>query len=389
MKEQSLSAMSYIKNNKRRISVLIISLSLCFMLIYVTQVLLMSTEETFKKPFLENSKKIQYLSFAASSLGIDTDQDPELINQQYDEKLEQTKEKLEQVHGVLKVYNTTVIYSKLTPPVGNLTIEIPLIDSEDIPELIHHMDAKLIEGNLPKKMGEVILDSASMLNNHYKIGDYLNQDDYGETYKITGILKCSTYFGCGIPKGERLESPMLVSLSDGTVTDFTSILKNMGINIRDHYDTIFDYSMGEKWIQEEVRDQIKSSTKYVYSGIMILLFIALLIVYITYLRERHNEWCLYCSIGYSRKAIYFSIMRELLFTFGTAIAAGLFTAACLVLAIDYRMLKKIGIICKYFYPETLIQILCSYVLLFGLLQIPIRYALYKIRTIDAMDDELY
>jgi len=42
----------------------------------------------------------------------------------------------------------------------------------------------------------------------------------------------------------------------------------------------------------------------------------------------------------------------------------------------------------YFYPKMVAEIVCSYVLILGLLQIPIRAALYKIRTIDAMDDDL-
>ena len=60
----------------------------------------------------------------------------------------------------------------------------------------------------------------------------------------------------------------------------------------------------------------------IYMGIIILLLISLTVVYTTYLRDRHNEWCLYCSIGYSRGNIYCAVMRELLFTFGSAFILG-------------------------------------------------------------------
>ena len=108
-----------------------------------------------------------------------------------------------------------------------------------------------------------------------------------------------------------------------------------------------------------------------------------------YLRDRHNEWCLYCSIGYSRKEIYSLVMRELLFVFGIALVIGIGLAAAAVVAIDFFMLTPQGLKCKYFYPDAIVEILCAYVLLVGALQIPIRYALHRIRTIDAMDDDLY
>ena len=70
---QKLSAMKYIRNNKRRVSVLVVSLCLCFVLTYLTQFLLSSLEETVTPIVMENTKKIQYISLAGSSLGLDVE----------------------------------------------------------------------------------------------------------------------------------------------------------------------------------------------------------------------------------------------------------------------------------------------------------------------------
>ena len=120
-----------------------------------------------------------------------------------------------------------------------------------------------------------------------------------------------------------------------------------------------------------------------------LLSISLFIVYTTYLRDRRDEWCLYSSIGYSRKTIYFSILRELLFTFAAALLIGAVIIVLAEIIINLVMIEPQGLKCRYFYPDTIVEILCAYTLLLGVLQIPVRYALFKIRTIDAMDDDLY
>ena len=168
-----------------------------------------------------------------------------------------------------------------------------------------------------------------------------------------------------------------------------SILKYWDLNLKKDYDYVEDYSFWMDEYDKYIKSQLVDATKYIYTGIFVILFISLFVVYTTYLRDRHNEWCLYCSIGYSRKSIYFSIMGELLFTFITAIVIGLVITGAMVFSLDMIMMKPKGISCQYFYPDKIAEILCAFVLFFGMLQIPIRYALYKIRTIDAMEDDMY
>lgn len=384
---QKLSAIRYLKNNKRRAAVLIVSLALCFMLTYISQFLLSSTTETFRTPVMENPRKIQYVSLSGEALGIDFENlEQEMLIAEYDRKNAELAEKLKKHDGVKNVYCFQIVYCLVTPVVGRIAYEVPLGSKEEIAELMEYMNVGLSEGRMPDAPGEIVLDEASMKNNRYELNDYLNEDDYGEKYRIVGILDGDSYFGCGI-RSEEIYTDMITILSD--IEDISAELRKEGIEVKENYDTVVDLKWGENFLKTEVEDVIGNSTVFIYVGILILLSISLIVVYTMYLRDRRNEWCLYCSIGYSRKTIYFAIVRELLFTFGAALVIGGAVTALSVVLLDHLIIRGQGLRCRYFYPQTLWEMICSYVMILGILQIPVRYALYKIRTIDAIDDDLY
>ena len=384
---QKLSAIKYLKNNKRRASVLVVSLALCFMLTYISQFLLSSSTETFRTPVMETTGKLQYISLSGGALGIDFDNlEQETLIEEYDRKNAELAEKLKKHDGVKNVYCFQIVYCLLTPVVGRLAYEVPLGSKEEISELMEYMGVGLSEGRMPEAPGEIVLDGASMKNNRYELNGYFNEDNYGEKYRIVGILDGNAYFGCGI-RSEEIYTDMITVLSD--IEDISAELRKEGIEVRENYDTVVDRRWGENFLKAEVEDVIGNSTVFIYAGILILLSISLIVVYTMYLRDRRNEWCLYCSIGYSRKTIYFAIVRELLFTFAAALVIGGAVTALSVVLLDHLIIKEQGLRCRYFYPQTLWEITCSYVMILGILQIPVRYALYRIRTIDAIDDDLY
>ena len=58
----------------RRVVVLTVSLGLSFVLVYLTQFMLSTTEESFKRIVFQNTRKMQVMSFAGkTTLGIDAD----------------------------------------------------------------------------------------------------------------------------------------------------------------------------------------------------------------------------------------------------------------------------------------------------------------------------
>lgn len=386
---QKLSALKYIRNNKRRIAVLVVSLSLCFVLTYLTKFLLMATEETFHVCTIDNVKRVQYAYFAGSSLGIDVENlNDEEINEQYLEKNLELCKTLKNHEGVEEVYYTQVLYNVIDAAVGSWSVEMPLVEKEQLKTIIEHWGVELCEGRMPENPGEIVLDKAAMRNGGYELNDYFDTSSYDKAYRIVGVLDSDSYLGYGLISEDYSVAKRLVIMSDGSIYDLSGLLREEGIVVRDTYDDIVDSKQGEILLKQEVTDVIATSTDIIYIVIMVLLFLSLFIVYTMYLRDRHNEWCLYCSIGYSRKEIYRSIMRELLFSFGIAIAIGIVLIVISVVAVDLTMLNPKGIKCRYFYPYTLAEILCSYVFLIGVLQLPVRFALKRIKTIDALEDDL-
>ncbi len=384
-KEQKLSSMRYIRHNKRRVSVLIISLSLCLAIIYVTNFLIMSTKSTAKKAWLDPYERMCRigisLDFDEKEYGdMNIDEMKEIWNKMYRE----FANKLDGAEDVVKAFPASATWINITPPIAQIGYHIPMIEPEYADILLDHMDAKLIDGRLPENPKEIVLDKATMLNNFFEVGMTYGEEEY----TITGMLDCNLYFGYGIMEEEQRYHTIYL-LTDKRVEDAAKYFSVIGREYDKENDYVIDYNYQMDDFTKYVKNEMEAATKYIYIGIFVLLFVSLFVVYTTYLRDRHNEWCLYCSIGYSRRAIYLSIIGELLFTFVTAVLIGLAVTALMVYALDIIIMKPKGIACQYFYPDKITEVVSAFVLFFGLLQIPIRYALYKIRTIDAMEDDLY
>lgn len=387
---KGLSALKYIRNNKRKVSVLVVSLTLCIAIIYSINFLLSVTMETMKYPLVKNPLKIQYIQLSAQTLKMDSDiVDKEKHREKYIEKNKEIAKLLEEDEHISFTCFSQVIYSSIRPPIGTTTFEIPTVNKEDIPILLKHFDAKLSEGKLPENEGELVIDSKLMKMNHYKLGGYFEEDNYGKIYKITGVLKSDTYFACGTPYSKNTNNLMITVLSDGTIKNMSEYLKKYDIDTKENYDKIIDYKVNSDFYQKDCVEIIDNTTRFIFPGIMIILFICLLVLYITYLRDRYSEWCLYCSIGYSRKAIYFMILRELGYVFILSALIGLVVTVIMISAMNMTIVSSIGARSRFIYPEIIAEIFGCIILFLGVLQIPVKHALGRVQTIDALEDDLY
>lgn len=385
---QKISAFYYIKNNKRRVSVLVTSLAMFFIITYISMFLLSTTSETFKSVLVENGKYIQYIVFGADGLEFDRSNPKadseniymEAVNKKYGE----IENSLKQCKGIGDAFIAQVEYTYVASIVGNYYVEIPMTDKEHMEILLKHMGAGLAEGRMPDKAEEVVMDRKLMKNYGYKLGDGLSQN---KDVKIVGIIDCDYYFGCGLSGGSStFLNPMLCVITDGTVRNLESAIKKQGIVLEGS--TFVDLEKGEKDLQDDIISVISSSTNIIFNGILLIITLLVIIVSMSYMRDRRSEWCLYASIGYSRKTIYFSILRELLFTFITAFLIAAAITMVLMKVLDVLLITELGLGCTYFIPEILTKILCAYTALFGILQIPARMEIYKIKTIDAIDDDM-
>ncbi len=389
---QKLSTMKYIKNNKRRVAVPALSLCLCFVLTYITGFLLSTTEETFSSIYIDNAEKIQFVSLSDETLGVDTDlrfimgESMDEVIKNRNEKVSELGRKLEEHEGVKSVYLAADLYAYVSPAIGTGSFIIPLVEKDEVEDVLNDFGTVVEEGRLPENPGEIVIDRSTIRNDGSELGGYYDYSDYKERYKIVGIIDSDLYFGCGIPAEGDSGIKSMIVFSD--IKDMTAELKKENITVGSE-DNVYDYVYGDKMIRTEIADAINNSTAYVYGGVLVILTILLTVVYTMYLRERHNEWCLYCSIGFSRTSIYLSIMRELLFTFVAALISGVVIAGALIYALDLVMIEPDGLKCSFFDIGSVIKILSAFVFLVGILQIPIRYALVKIRTVDAMEDDLY
>lgn len=385
---QKISAFYYIKNNKRRVSVLVTSLAMFFIVTYISMFLLSATSETFEDILTETSRYIQYITLDSDDLEFingSTQEAPEDIYMEaVNKKYGEIKGSLRKCKGIKETFIVQTEYTYIASLVGDYYVEIPMLSKTDMEKVLKHMGAVLADGRLPDNAGEVVLDSKMVKNHGYKLGDGLSQN--GDV-KIVGIINCDYYFGCGIADGNNtFLNPMICVLTDGTVRDLKNIIRKNGVILDNS--VFVDLKDGETKLQEEIISAISSSTSIIFAGIMVVIAILVVIVSISYMRDRRSEWCLYASVGYSRGAVYFSIMRELLFTFVAAFLISVIVVIILMSLLNALLISGLGLQCKYFLPDTFIEILCAYIAIFGILQIPARLEIFKIKTIDAVDDDM-
>ncbi len=387
--EQKLKAMTYIKNNKKRVATLIVSLTLAVVLNYLTAFMLGITEETFRTLCIDIPQKIQYVEPYMTMYGMnveyETDEEWDALFAEFEVHNLELLERIKADDRVFRAYYTNLIFVKIAPPIGEWYFEVPLFEKEEIPTLMEYMGAKLVEGRLPENYGEIIIDRDVMNNNGYKIGDTV--EDYSDMFQIVGVTEGNYYFTCGAINPEYTAYKQLVIFSE-EIKDIPTFMKDMGIDEIGE-DRYFDMGKGQESFQKDVTDTIEESTDIVYAGVVIVICISLLIVYTTYLRDRHQEWCLYHSIGYKRKTIFMAILRELGFTFVVSLVAGALITAISMVVVDAIMIAPYGLKCRYFDVDAILQILCNFAFFFATLLIPVRYALGRIKTVDAMEDDLY
>lgn len=385
---QKIPAFYYIKNNKRRVAVLVTSLAMFFIITYTSMFLLSVSSETFRSVLTGTSSHIQYITFGAKDLEFNKTGAKALPEDIYMEavykKYNEIKDNLKKCSGIKDAFIIQAEYSYITALIGNYYIELPMLNKEQMEAVLKHMGATLSEGRLPDKAGEVVLDRKIMKNYGHKTGDVLSQN---KNIKIIGVIDCDYYFGCGLAdENKTFLNPMLCVLTDGTVKDLENTIKKQKIVLK--HSEFIDVKQGRKKLQTEIISTISSSTNIIFIGILIVVGILVVIVSISYMRDRRSEWCLYASTGYSRRTIYFSILRELLFTFVTAFIIAAAITIILMKVTDTLLITELGLRCVYFMPEPFMQILCSYIALFGIMQIPVRFEINKIKTIDAIDDDM-
>ena len=382
-----LSALKFVKNNKRQVWVMIIALSLTFMTMYLINFLFLTTQESFKTLFIEQPKKVAFVNLTLETMGVDRascSSDEELY-QKTDEARKKIAEKLKAHEGIRDAIYTQCLYAGYQGIIGGVGYDFPLLEEKLIPGFLEHMDARLIEGRMPEGSGEILVDEKVLKNKKMKIGGYFNESSYGQVFKVVGVIE-SDYLTCvGTPQGYTNSGWYMVVLCDEENSDMTKVLNDIGIHPTE-YDTIFDSVDWAKMYKELVTDQLDTALLAILIVVIIFLAISILVAYISFMRSRVNEYCLYASIGFARKDVYGMIMREILIIFGISIVSGAVITVVIMILMGRFVLDNLGLVYNYFYPEHLLRIITAFLMIIGFLQIPISVTINKIKTMDMIEE---
>ena len=382
-----LSAWKYVRNNKKQVWVMIIALSLTFMTMYLINFMLLTTEESFKGIFFETPKRMALINPDWKTLGVD----PEAYATE--EELWAAKKKarrelmdgLKAREGIEEVYYTQTLSFRYAGLVGEIWADFPLLSPEQIPAYLDHMGAKLVEGRLPEGDGEILVDSRVMKNLNMETGGYYMESTWGKNFKVAGVLESDNFTCVGTPQGGANSGWYYVVLCDPEHAEMAPELEALGLKVTS-YDLINDVKDWEKMYKEEVADVMDGALLGILLVVTVFLAISIVVAYVSFLRNRTNEYCLYTSIGFSRLDVYGMIMREIGIIFGISLLLGAVFSGIAMAIMGQCMMKPLGLTYKYLYPDHLLRILAAFVAIIALLQLPVLTTIHRIRTIDRMEE---
>lgn len=366
---------------------MIIALALTFMTMYIINFLFLCTEESFKTLFLEQPKRVAFLDLTPDTMGLD--KEDYASDDEYISAINKARNKviadIKNHEGISDVMLTQVLNVHYQGIVGQVGCIFPLLSKEQIPEYVNHMGAKLIEGRMPEGDGEILVDKKILKNQKMEIGGYCNESAFGKTFTVVGVIE-SEYMTCvGTPMGYTNSGWNIVVLCDEENADMTKVLHDIGITPSE-YDIICDSVENANDYKEVVTDQLDTALLAILIVVIIFLAISILVAYISFMRSRVNEYCLYTSIGFGRKDVYGMILREILIIFGISIILGMVVTAIIMVSLGNYVLEPMGLLYKYFYPEHLLRILAAFAAIIGILQIPISVTINNIKTIDMIEE---
>ena len=202
---------------------------------------------------------------------------------------------------------------------------------------------------------------------------------------MVGVIDSDLPLCVGMPNGYTNSGWYFVVLNDENNTDLSKLLGEYGITTGVN-DDIWDAQTYAEMYRNDVESVIEGASLAVISVAMIFLSISILVAYVSMMRNRVNEYCLYASIGYSKGEIYRMMMREMGLIFGIGAAAGVVLSLGLSAIIVKAMIEPMGLYANLISLKQFFRIGAAFAMIAGLLQIPMLVTSMKIKSIDALED---
>ena len=367
-----LSAMPYIKGNKKRIRVLIISLSMFVVLSYLVSYLLGCCLEPFEqacsepyRDMLQTCPKVTIGEYKT------TEEWSELATKAVLDKAAEI-EKLPGIQGTL-LYREGRIRMKSI--VGETSLPCFLMDhTDDVKTLMEYKGALLISGRLPENPGEVVIDEKLWKNEGEEVLKHMS-----DRYKIVGMIESDYYLAVGMALSSENDINLLVFHPDDG-KNYGQMIKDAGINLV----YVSDYESQQKGLMEDV-GSLSSVEHLVQVLTGVLLAICLLVVLSLHIMDRHEEWCLMNSIGFSAGEIYGMALRELLYCFIMAISLGTVLSVLAGFLFDKLLCAPIGVHISMLRKSAIPVIIGVLTAIYGCAQIPLFVNIRRVCTIDAIE----
>lgn len=397
---QRLSAWFYLKNNKKRAAILILSFGLYFVLLYGVQFFMHPTTYMDEVISVHGAEKMQ--SGYINSL----DNLNEIMNLGMDMSLWAPEREATYEELVAEINKGTEKFAKLLQEEGTADyvficnsygISInsfggdsyyyaPMMTREELAAFAEYLDLKLKEGRMPAQSGEFLMDARMAKNRGFTVGDYL----YDSKTKLVGIVEYDTYVAAGIDyEDEKQPDRNIYLLSNGAIPDLKEYFARFGIEAdTESFSTIEIFSDQVNAIKEveKFSKELQAPLSVMTYSIAFVLGLTLFFVYRLHVQDRYAEWCLYRSLGYSEKEVYSLAFREFGICMGISVGFAVVITAVICL-IGAAMMRNNGMFYEYLMPHVLLQILGIGTLLAGIMQIPVVIAMKKVKTINAMEEE--
>lgn len=259
--------------------------------------------------------------------------------------------------------------------VGETSLPCFLMDNkEDVKTLMDYKDAKLVSGRLPEAPGEILVDEKLAKNMGDKVLEYMS-----DRYYIVGQCESDYYLALGMALSSENDINLIVFHPDDG-KDYGQMIKDTGIEI--YY--VMDYESQHKGVMEDV-GSLLSVERLIQLSCGIMLAICLLVVLSLHIMDRHEEWCLMNSIGFSSGEIYSMALRELLFCFVMAFGIGVVFSAAEGIAFDKLLCAPIGVHIDLFRKSTIPVVIGVMTAIYGCAQIPLFVNIRKVCTVDAIE----
>ena len=211
------------------------------------------------------------------------------------------------------------------------------------------------------------------------------EESYGKNFKIVGALESDNFATVGTPQGFNNAGWYIVVLCDEEHSDMSVVVEDLGGKLT-VWDELLDVSAWRDMYDNDIVAALDGMITGILIVITVFLTIAIVVAYVSFMRSRANEYCLYSSIGYSRKGIYYMMMRELMLIFGISMAVGAVIAIIAMIILGENLLAYLGLSYELWYPDQIVKIIAVFAAIVGVLQIPVLVTLYKIKTIDMIEE---